>query len=102
MAEPVKLLLTWNVRAGKEESYLEFVTQEFPESMLKADLQPTEAWYTVYGDWPEVTMGFMAKDLNTLQSFLTSEQWKALRRKLSQYIKDFHKKAVPLRRGYQL
>ncbi len=102
MARPVKLLLTWNVRTGQEESYLEFVTQEFPESMLRADLQPTEAWYTVYGDWPEVTMGFMVKDLPTLKAFLSSDTWKELKGKLSHYIKDFNKKAVPLRRGYQL
>ncbi|MGC9399384.1 MAG: hypothetical protein ACP5HM_09640 [Anaerolineae bacterium] len=102
MNKPVKLLLTWNVRPGREEAYLEFVTQEFPESMLEADLQPTEAWYTVYGEWPEVTMGFMVESLEKLQDFLTSRTWYKLRRKLNTYIQDYHQKAIPLRRGYQI
>ena len=102
MSKAVKLLLTWNVRPGRDEDYLEFVTQDFPESMLEANLQPTEAWYTVYGNWPEVTMGFMVEDLETLRDFLTSRTWYKLRRKLSTYIEDYHQKAIPLQRGYQI
>ena len=94
--------MTWNVLPGKEESYLEFITQEFPELLLKANLQPTDAWYTIYGDWPEVMMGFVVEDLETLKRFLTSESWRHLKKKLFAYIKDYQQKAVPLRRGFQM
>ncbi len=102
MSKAVKLLLTWNVRPGREEEYLEFVTQDFPESMLEANLQPTEAWYTVYGDWPEVTMGFMVESLEMLRDFLKSRTWYKLRRRLNMYIEDYHQKAIPIQRGYQI
>jgi len=98
----VKFLMTWNVRPGKEEAYLEFITQEFSDMLTKANLQPTEAWYTVYGDWPEVMMGFMAEDLDALRRFLVSESWRDLKQKLFQYIKDYQQKAIPLGRGFQM
>ncbi len=101
MNQPVKLLLSWNIRSGREESYLQFITQEFPESMLKANLQPSEAWYTIYGNWPEVTMGFVADDLETLKTFLNSDTWAKLRRKLAAFIKDYRHRVVPLRGGFQ-
>ncbi len=102
MTHPVKMLMTWNIRPGREESYLEFITQEFPETMLKANLQPTDAWYTIYGAWPEVTIGFMADDVEVLKGFLKSEGWALLKRKLLGYIKDYRQKVIPLRPGFQL
>ncbi len=102
MTKAVKLLMTWNVRPGREEAYLAFVTQDFPETMMEADLQPTEAWYTIHGNWPEVMMGFMAQDLESLQEFMASKTWAELKARLLTYIKDYRQKAVPLRRGFQL
>lgn len=101
MSTPVKLLMSWNIRPGREESYLQFITQEFPESMVKAQLQPSEAWYTIYGIWPEVTMGFVADDLESLRVFLNSDTWARLRRKLAAFIKDYRYRVVPLRGGFQ-
>ena len=102
MNQPVKLLLSWNIRSGREESYLQFITQEFPESMLKANLQPSEAWYTIYGNWPEVTMGFVADDLETLKTFLNSDTWAKLRRKLAAFINHSRLGVVRRRGGFPL
>ncbi|MDY0019133.1 MAG: hypothetical protein RBT47_03940 [Anaerolineae bacterium] len=98
----VKFLMTWDVRPGKEESYLEFITQEFSDLLVKSNLQPTDAWYTVYGDWPEVMMAFVAEDLESLKQFLVSESWERMRKKLATYVKDYQQKAVPLKRGFQM
>ena len=98
----VKILMTWNVRQGQEESYLHYITQEFPADMLQEGLQPTEAGYTIYGDWPEVTMGFMAHDLAEAEEFLRSRSCAKLRQRLEKYITDYHHKVIPLRRGFQL
>lgn len=98
----VKILMTWNVQQGQEEAYLQYITQEFPAAMLEEHLQPTEAWYTVYGDWPEVTMGFMANDLAQAKEFLLSSSWAKLHRQLEQYITDYHHKVVSMEKGFQL
>ncbi|MGC9358704.1 MAG: hypothetical protein ACP5GX_12585, partial [Anaerolineae bacterium] len=85
MRQPIKLLMTWNVRPGREEAYLQYVSQDFPEAMIEANMQPTEAWYSIHGDWPEVRMGFVAKDLDTLQAFLNSPKWAEIKSKLMAY-----------------
>ncbi len=102
MDKSVKILMSWNIRAGREENYTQFITQEFSQELMKANFYPTEAWYTIYGDWPEVTMGFMAEDLAMLQNFLASLAWTKLKHRLFAYIKDYRQKVVPARRGFQI
>ncbi|MBN1259778.1 MAG: hypothetical protein JXB35_03770 [Anaerolineae bacterium] len=94
--------MTWSIRPGREEAYLRFVTQEFPETLMKLQLQPTEAWYTIYGEWPEVTMGFMAENVRAIQDFLVSETWAGLKAKLMSFVKNYRQKVVPLKGGFQL
>ena len=48
----VKLLMNWDIKTGHEQSYFEFVMQEFAPGLMRLGLQPTEAWYTVYGQRP--------------------------------------------------
>lgn len=102
MEQPVKLIMQWNIQAGREEPYFEFVTQEFPSALLKAGLQLSDAWYTIYGDWPQVMMGFIAVNLNALETFLASETWTQLKQRLLFYIRDYRQKAVPAQSSFQL
>lgn len=102
MSFPAKLLMTWNIRPGREETYFEFITQEFPTVFIKRGFQITDAWYTTYGDWPQVTMGFAAEDLESLRGFLASDVWIKLRQRLFTYISDYRQKIVPLRGGFQI
>ncbi len=103
MGKPVKLILTWDIRPGWEESYLQFMTQEFTPAMLKAGLQTTDAWYTIYRrNRPEVMMGFLAADLETMKRFLASEMWRKLKEKLLGYVEGYQQKVVPYKGGFQL
>ncbi len=103
MGKPVKLMMTWDIRAGWEENYLQFITQEFTPVMLKAGLQTTDAWYTIYGpNRPEVMMGFLAADLETMKRFLASEAWRKLKEKLLGYVEGYRQKVVPYKGGFQL
>jgi len=94
--------MQWNIRAGREESYFEFITQQFPAQLMKSGVQLSDAWYTLYGDWPQVMMGFVVEDLDTLQEFLKSETWTQLLGRLRFYISDYHHKAVPARNRFQM
>ena len=102
MQHPVKFIMQWNIRVGREESYFEFITQQFPAHLMKSGIQLSDAWYTLYGDWPQVMMGFIVEDLETLQEFLKSDNWVQLRNRLLFYITDYRHKAVPARNHFQL
>ncbi len=98
----VKLLMTWNIRLGQEEIYFEFITQEFLAPFLQAGLKLTDAWYTMYGDRPQVMMAFVADDIQILHDFLISEGWVETYVQLQTYIEDFNQKVILARMGFQL
>ena len=56
-----KLLMSWNIKAGVEQEYFEFVVREFVPGITKLGIQPTEAWYTVYGNRPQILTGGVAE-----------------------------------------
>jgi hypothetical protein len=98
----IKLLMTWDIRAGKESEYFEFVTKEFAPRMVRMGVQPTEAWYTVYGKAPQILAGFVADDRATLDAFLQSDDWKSMLERLETFVQNFQYKIVPALSNFQL
>jgi hypothetical protein len=68
---------------------------------MRLGLQPTEAWYTVYGDGPQILTGGVAKD-DAMERILESDDWKALRNQLLNYVTNFSQKVVPASGSFQL
>ncbi|MGC9348290.1 MAG: hypothetical protein ACP5JG_09155 [Anaerolineae bacterium] len=101
MNTPVKLLMTWDIAPGQEKACFAFITQELPSAMGDAGLELTDAWFTAYGDWPQIRIGFVSTDLRALQNFLTSEDWKVLKRQLLSYSQDYQEKIVVAQGSFQ-
>ena len=98
----VKLLMSWDIRPGQETEYFEFVVREFAPGIMKLGIQPTEAWYTVYGNGPQILTGGVAEDLQTMQGILLTEEWKELHDKLMGFVTDFQQKIVAATGRFQL
>ncbi len=98
----VKLLMQWDIKPGQEQSYFEFVMQDFAPGLMRLGLQPTEAWYTAYGDGPQILTGAVASDLETMRHILNSEEWRELRDRLLQYVSNFRHKVVEASGRFQL
>lgn len=90
----MKLLMSWDIKPGKDQEYFEFVVREFVPGITRMGLQPTEAWFTLYGDCPQVLTGGVAEDLPTMQRILASQEWKELHRKLMSYVTNYEHKIV--------
>ncbi len=97
-----KLLLTWDIRPGKESEYFEFVTQEFVPKLDRLGLHPSEAWYTVYGNAPQILAGVVAEDRAAIDNALESSEWKSLTERLMTFITNFNLKIVPAAGNFQL
>ncbi len=97
-----KLLMSWNIRPGQEDEYFEFVTREFGPGLIKLGVRPTDAWYTQYGDHPQILQGGVVEDLESLQRVLALEEWRKLKRKLLTYVTDYSQKIVRASGGFQL
>ncbi len=98
----VKLLMSWNIKEGKEQSYFEFIVREFAPGLMRLGIQPTEAWYTMYGKGPQMLTGGVAEDLNTMLKILQSDEWKDLLDRLMDYVTDYQQKVVRASSRFQL
>ena len=97
-----KLLMTWDIRPGRESEYFEFVVQEFVPKLTRLGIQPTEQWYTIFGDAPQILTGGVMQEREALERVLESEEWKSLLGKLLTLVTNFNSKIVPARGPFQL
>jgi hypothetical protein len=102
MAIMVKLLMSWDIKPGQEAAYFEFIVKEWAPGVMKLGFQPTEAWYTVFGEGPQILTGGMTEDLETMREILESEEWHDLQEKLFAFVTNFQQKVVPATGRFQL
>lgn len=98
----VKLLMKWDIKTGQEQSYFEFVMQEFAPSLMRIGLQPTEAWYTIYGKGPQILTGVVTGDLATMHQILHSDDWQSLRDRLLEHVTNYSQKIISAGGRFQL
>lgn len=98
----MKLLMSWDIKAGREQPYFEFIVREFAPKLMRLGLQPTEAWYTVYGEGPQILSGGVTNDLEAMNAILASDDWKALCSQLLAYVTNFEIKVVAASGSFQL
>jgi len=92
----------WRIVPGRESEYFDFIVQEFEPGLADLGLRTTDAWYTAYGDLPQIMTGVVASDLETLRKVLTSERWRRLKERLLEYVTDYQQKIIRADGGYQL
>jgi len=102
MTMTVKLLMTWDILPGREQDYFEFVVREFMPGMQRLGLQPSDAWYTFYGEQPQILVAALMKDIGAMRRLLDSESWVDLTQQLLDYVENFDHKVVEARGGFQL
>jgi len=99
---PVKLLMTWDILPGREQEYFEFVVRDFIPSVQRLGMDPSDAWYTMYGDYPQILAAMQMPSLTSLQRVLSSPEWKELSQRLLDYVENLSYKVVQARGGFQL
>lgn len=90
----VKVLITWNVRPGREQEYFGYVVGEYLPTANKLGLNVTDAWVTVYGKRPQVLIGALIPSLPEAQRLIHSQEWIDLTDHLLDYVQDFDLKLV--------
>ena len=98
----VKLLMSWDILPGKEQTYFEFAMKTFAPELMKMGWQPTEAWYTLYGDGPQIMTAGITDTVENMREILYSSEWEELRERLLEYVTNFEYKVVPASGRFQL
>ena len=97
----VKLLLSFDPVPELQEAYFRYVLGEFVPTLEHLGLRMCEAWHTAYGAYPLRLTGFSAPDRATLDSILSSEDFKQLEEKLLEFVENYKRRVVPMRANFQ-
>src|SRR5258708_40331369 len=92
----VKILMSWDIKQGQDQEYFEFVVREFAPGITRLGLQPTEAWFAVDVECPQIMMSSITPDFSAMKTFLNSKNLKYLDQRLLQYVTKYVPKIVPL------
>jgi hypothetical protein len=98
----VKLLMTWDILPGREQEYFEFVVRDWIPGIQRLGLEPSDAWFTMYGDQPQIMASAQTNSITSMQKILDTSEWNDLTRQLLDYVEDFTYKIVPARSGFQM
>ncbi len=98
----VKLLMTWDILPGREQEYFEFVVRDWIPGIQRLGLEPSDAWFTMYGDQPQIMASAQTNSMAAMQRILSTSEWNDLTRQLLDYVEDFKYKIVQARSGFQM
>jgi hypothetical protein len=94
--------MSWDILPGREQEYFEFVVREFLPGMQRMGLEPTDAWFTMYGNRPQIIAAVTSSNKQALDRILDSTEWMALNERLLNFVTDFAYKIIPARKGFQM
>jgi hypothetical protein len=98
----VKLLMTWDIIPGREQEYFEFVVRDFLPNMQRLGLEPSDAWFTLYGNQPKIIVAAQMSSLSSIEKLLQTPDWDSLVAQLMDYVENYKYKIVQARGGFQL
>jgi len=96
-----KLIMTWDIPPDHEQEYFEFVVRDFLPEVQKFGFKLSDAWITVYGDYPQILVGAILPSINKIKETIDSEQWKTLEKKLMDFVVDYKCKIVEASGSFQ-
>lgn len=98
---PVKVIMTWDIAPDHEQEYFEFVIGEWVPGVQRLGFQPTDAWATVFGAYPQIQVGLLADSAAKAREILAAKAWAALEERLLAFVNNYSYKVVAARAGFQ-
>jgi hypothetical protein len=101
-----KLILYYDPTTPESETYYEFVMNEMVPALQEMGLYLFRAFHTIPGETgenhPVRQVEYVAEELETIQSILTSEKWTELEGKLLGHVINYSHKTVRFKQGFQM
>jgi len=98
----IKLLMSWDILPNREQEYFEFVISDFLPDIKELGISPVDAWYTMYGDQPQIMVSAKTQSQSALNVAMASKDWQRLLENLLKFVENFSYKVIPARTGFQL
>jgi len=100
--QPIKIIMTWDITPEHEQEYFEFVIREYIPGVQRLGCELSDAWATVYGTKPQITVGMVLPGIRKARQLLQSDEWQALHLRLQDFIQNYAMKMVYARNGLQI
>ena len=98
----VKLIMSWDITPEHEQDYFEFVIRDYIPCVQRMGCELTDAWATVYGNKPQITVSVIIGSPRKARQLLFSEDWLSLNNRLQDFIQNYTMKLVYARNRFQL
>lgn len=98
----IKLLMTWDIKPGRDQEYFEFIVREWVPGLQKLGIEPTDAWYTQYGNGRQILTGATAKNLKAMRQILMTDEWHVLKEQLLAFVDNYEERLVRAKGSFQL
>lgn len=99
---PLKLILTWDITPEHEQEYFEFVIREYIPGIQRLGCELSDAWATVYGAKPQITVSMVLPSAKKVRQLFVSEEWITLTNRLQDFIQNYALKVVYARSNFQI
>ena len=96
-----KMILSYDVLPNNHDNYYQFILGEMVPAMQEMGVYMTEAWHTAYGEYPIRMISFVSEEIETINSMLGSDRWNDLETRLMSYIRNYCRKVIEYRQGFQ-
>ena len=96
-----KLIMTWDITAGKEQEYFDFLVHTFVPRMNQLGFELTDAWATIYGDCPQGLVTALLPDELEAERRMAQNDWHVLIDQLEGFVDNLEMKLVPAADGFQ-
>jgi len=96
-----KVILTWNIKPGKEQDYYNFMVGDYLPRINNLGLELTDAWVTVYGNEPQILVGAVMPSQESAQKLISSPDWQALHDQLLDFVENYVCKIAPQKGAFQ-
>lgn len=90
----VKVLLSYDMREGHEEDCQRYVVQTLGPGLAQMGLRITDAWYTLWGDVPQILGGGLLEEEEDAVRILRSQEWEELIAGLEPFVENFKVRVV--------
>ena len=97
----VKVLLSYDMREGHEEDCQRYVVQTLAPGLAQLGLRITDAWYTLWGEAPQILGGGVLEDREDATRILRSNEWQELIAGLEPFVENFKVRVVDANGRFQ-
>lgn len=86
--------MSWDIKPGLEGTYDDFIVRKFIPGLTEIGLEPSEIWFSLWGEGPQMLMGCTATDQVVMQDVLLEDSWDALQHELQELVHNYRHKIV--------